>query len=431
MDTSAIQIIADGRTTHVFNVASSSLQDCLSEFKQVGSKYKTPSDQTRDILSNTADFVELLNEVNPPSDIESEAKTTKENTTTTTTTSTITTYDTNTTNSSLPHQITKQTSALNLNSWNGIPSTIQAFIKKPFKNTIYEENMAKQISYWNDFCASNHGKEKAGKKYYKCTKINYKKFSDNDTDNDLTNFVNNYDALWECYCKFRLNFIESKLFEALNFSKLNSLNPIISKLISFNMKRNQICFLLANNNDIFGNFELFEQLIDNLISIIAKRDKNNKNSNYYRVLLDYILIYNGINEILSNFDQFWQLEMSALDDGSIVDELKEYLLKIFLDTSLFGLFGSKMSGNLDNNYRNNDVAGQEAIEKAVFANLLQSKEVTQLIEYCTQDISNELITFYRKNGKINPQEQGTQTGLKYFIINRWAYAMCFNEKVYD
>ena len=147
MDTTIVTITAENHATHVFDIPSLMLQQCLSEIKQVANKYKTLPSLAELLPTTTQEFTELINEVNPPSDNEYEEKTLSPPLRTTTTT-TVTTYlqtqatTTNNDNNTLGNITgTKQSLRLKLDSWNTIPSKIRTFIKKPFENTISEQNI--------------------------------------------------------------------------------------------------------------------------------------------------------------------------------------------------------------------------------------------------------------------------------------------------
>ena len=209
-------IRAGRQSISTFTIPSSLLPLVITEFRKVVERVRQ-ANRSNHIVSavaasvNAREFAQLLNEVNPPSDDETdyvqEAHTNDKNSNIVVPKvqmaemTTVTQDSPNAVNAAAAGDPKSNTATRKAEEAlaTQFPDQHREFVNKPFAGSVYESNTTKMIEYWNDFSDSNDGFERAGKTYYKCKKI------DITTSND---FIKEYSVLWTHYCHFRMNRIK-------------------------------------------------------------------------------------------------------------------------------------------------------------------------------------------------------------------------------
>ena len=253
-----------------------------------------------------------------------------------------------------------------------------------------------KMRYFEQFCDSNYDNlynncDKMGKYFdinMRATKFILAK------DNRHTNYEKiNLIELWKEYCYFRLNFFEIDLPIALGLpphshSHSHSQSQSQSQLLKlFSFARNQCGFIISNKMD----------------EVKIKE---------YRFI---------VKNLLSQESQQSQLQQAFLS----LNEINIELLYYYIWNAMYGLFYPPMQGfNTNFGMRKslsvsnfvkreifdsifNKLIAQDSVARSEFYN--NQKEYIKLIEYCMQDINNDINGFEKHH--------------LYFLLNRLTFVL--------
>ena len=301
---------------------------------------------------------------------------------------------------------------------------------------------------WNDFCCGNDG---SNNKHYKCEKLN--PVLTNDVLKQGSKQLEALQDSWNSFVNIRTNLFEK---EIRNLFDLNL----------FSFQRNECGFMLCNNHFKYGNKDLFEATMSQLITmnnlystvdfssafdssspqtysatsvtthmlsnpaVFEERDapehKEQFNDNTIE-RITYFVLWNGIfclfcknnnfRGMQNSFDDVWYEHVTQLGDGkNIKKELfvkcKEYLTNTFGNVLLGFQLANKANGKDESKSQEN--LDNFDVGKLIFDGSNSKARMAQfdeLIKYCIQDISS---------GK---GFQQVNSGIGYYIINRLVFAV--------